>query len=53
MLEIRRESDIHHADGGWFRARWYFSFDSYRDRHWEGVGPLRVFNHDELWTPPG
>lgn len=48
MLEIRRDHEIHHADGGWFRARWHFSFDTYRDPHWEGVGPLRVFNHDEL-----
>jgi hypothetical protein len=48
MLEIRRDGDMHHEDGGWFRARWHFSFDSYRDPHWDGVGPLRVFNHDHL-----
>jgi quercetin 2,3-dioxygenase len=48
MLEIRRDEDIHHADGGWFRARWHFSFDTYRDPHWNGIGPLGVFNHDEL-----
>jgi redox-sensitive bicupin YhaK (pirin superfamily) len=48
MLEIRRDEDIYHADGGWFRARWHFSFDAYRDPHWNGVGPLRVFNHDQL-----
>ena len=51
MLEIRRDHEIYHADGGWFRARWHFSFDSYRDPHWSGVGPLRVFNHD--WLAPG
>lgn len=48
MLEIRRDEDIYHADAGWFRARWHFSFDTYRDPHWNGVGPLRVFNHDQL-----
>ena len=48
MLEIRRDREIHHEDGGWFRARWHFSFDRYRDPAQMGVGPLRVFNHDEL-----
>ena len=48
MLEIRRDREIHHEDGGWFRARWHFSFDHYRDPKHMGVGPLRVFNHDRL-----
>lgn len=48
MLEVRRAREIHDEDGGWFQARWHFSFDHYRDPHWMGVGPLRVFNHDRL-----
>lgn len=48
MLEVRRDKDIHHEDGGWFRAAWHFSFDHYRDQRQMGVGPLRVFNHDQL-----
>ena len=48
MIQIRREREIHHEDGGWFQARWHFSFDRYRDPEQMGVGPLRVFNHDRL-----
>ena len=48
MLEIRRDADIHAEDGGWFRARWHFSFDRYRDPAQMGIGPLRVFNDDRL-----
>ena len=48
MLEIRRDRDIHREEGGWFTARWHFSFDRYRDPKQMGVGPLRVFNHDRL-----
>ena len=31
MLTIGRDSEIFEADGGWFHARWHFSFDHYRD----------------------
>lgn len=48
MLEIRRDRDIHREEGGWFTARWHFSFDRYRDPKQMGIGPLRVFNHDLL-----
>lgn len=48
MLQIRRDRDIHKEEGGWFTARWHFSFDRYRDPNQMGVGPLRVFNHDRL-----
>ena len=48
MLEIRRDADIHAEDGGWFQARWHFSFDRYRDPAQMGIGPLRVFNDDRL-----
>ena len=48
MIEIRRDAEIHAEDGGWFRARWHFSFDRYRDPAQMGIGPLRVFNDDRL-----
>jgi redox-sensitive bicupin YhaK (pirin superfamily) len=48
MLEIRRDEDIHREEGGWFSARWHFSFDHYRDPQQMGVGALRVFNDDRL-----
>ena len=48
MLQVRRDREIHREDGGWFVARWHFSFDRYRDPRQMGVGPLRVFNHDRL-----
>ncbi len=51
MFVVRRDKEIHHEDGGWFRARWHFSFDRYRDPDQMGIGPLRVFNHD--WLAPG
>jgi redox-sensitive bicupin YhaK (pirin superfamily) len=48
VLEIRRDGEIHAEDGGWFQARWHFSFDRYRDPRQMGIGPLRVFNDDRL-----
>jgi quercetin 2,3-dioxygenase len=47
-LKVRRDAQIYGADGGWFRARWHFSFDEYRDPENMGIGTLRVFNHDTL-----
>lgn len=47
-VRIRRDAEIHSADGGWFRARWHFSFDDYYDPENMGIGTLRVFNHDTL-----
>ena len=48
MLKIRRDKDIYDTDGGWFRARWHFSFDQYRDPENDHFGALRVFNDDRL-----
>jgi quercetin 2,3-dioxygenase len=48
MLTIRRDAEIHATDGGWFQARWHFSFDSYRDPENRNFGALRVFNDDRL-----
>ena len=47
-LRIRPERSIYRIDGGWFKARWHFSFDRYDDPNNMGIGTLRVFNHDTL-----
>src|SRR4029453_187373 len=47
-VEIRRDKEIFGTDGGWFQARWHFSFDHYYDPRQMGVGALRVFNDDRL-----
>jgi quercetin 2,3-dioxygenase len=48
MIRIRRDSEIHDTEGGWFRARWHFSFDTYRDAENDSFGAMRVFNDDRL-----
>jgi quercetin 2,3-dioxygenase len=48
MLTVRRDRDIYDTDGGWFRARWHFSFDQYRDPQNDSFGAMRVFNDDRL-----
>lgn len=48
MIEIRRDEEIYEKEGGWFHARWHFSFDEYRDPNWDQFGSLRVFNDDRL-----
>jgi redox-sensitive bicupin YhaK (pirin superfamily) len=48
MLRIRRDSEIFETSGGWYRARWHFSFDHYRDPENDGFGAMRVFNDDRL-----
>jgi redox-sensitive bicupin YhaK (pirin superfamily) len=45
-VTIREADTIWHEQGGWFDARWHFSFDRYRDPEQAGVGALRVFNDD-------
>lgn len=47
-LSVRRDREIFETDGGWFHARWHFSFDRYYDPENMNVGALRVFNHDTL-----
>ena len=47
-VRIRRDAEISDISGGWFRARWHYSFDSYRDPDYMGFGTLRVFNDDRL-----
>lgn len=48
MIRIRRDEEIHDVRGGWFRARWHFSFDTYQDPENDGFGAMRVFNDDRL-----
>jgi hypothetical protein len=48
MITIRRDGEISDVEGGWFRARWHFSFDTYHDPAWMQWGTLRVFNDDRL-----
>jgi len=47
-VQVRRDDEIYAAEGGWFQARWHFSFDQYRDPRQMGLGALRVFNDDRL-----
>ena len=47
-IKIRTDDQISDVDGGWFRARWHYSFDSYRDPEYVSFGTLRVFNDDRL-----
>jgi quercetin 2,3-dioxygenase len=47
-MRIRRDDEISDVDGGWFRARWHYSFDTYRDPEYVSFGSLRVFNDDRL-----
>jgi len=48
MIQVRRDAEINEKEGGWFHARWHFSFDDYYDPHWVQFGSLRVFNDDRL-----
>ena len=48
MITIRRDAEIFDISRDWFRARWHFSFDQYRDPENDGFGAMRVFNDDRL-----
>jgi len=48
VIRIRRDAEIYDIDGGWFRARWHFSFDRYHDPENDSFGAMRVFNDDRL-----
>jgi redox-sensitive bicupin YhaK (pirin superfamily) len=47
-VTVRERDTIWREQGGWFDARWHFSFDRYRDPEQMGVGALRVFNDDRI-----
>jgi redox-sensitive bicupin YhaK (pirin superfamily) len=48
MITVLRDKEIYDIEGGWFHARWHFSFDRYFDPEWTRLGTLRVFNDDRL-----
>jgi redox-sensitive bicupin YhaK (pirin superfamily) len=48
MIKVRRDREINEKEGGWFHARWHFSFDDYFDPEYTSFGSLRVFNDDRL-----
>ena len=47
-LKIRTDDQISDVEGGWFRARWHYSFDTYHDPEYTSFGTMRVFNDDRL-----
>ena len=47
-IKVRHDQDISDIEGGWFRARWHYSFDRYYDPEYMNFGTLRVFNDDRL-----
>jgi redox-sensitive bicupin YhaK (pirin superfamily) len=47
-IKVRTDEAISDVEGGWFRARWHFSFDTYFDPEYVQFGTLRVFNDDRL-----
>jgi hypothetical protein len=38
MIIVRRDAEIYDKEGGWFHARWHFSFDEYMDPDWTQFG---------------
>jgi quercetin 2,3-dioxygenase len=48
VMKIRRDAEISDVEGGWFRARWHYSFDTYRDPEYTSFGTMRVFTDDRL-----
>jgi redox-sensitive bicupin YhaK (pirin superfamily) len=48
VIKVRPADSIYHKEGGWFDARWHFSFDEYYDPDNMGFGTMRVFNDDRL-----
>jgi redox-sensitive bicupin YhaK (pirin superfamily) len=48
VIKVRPGASIYHKEGGWFDARWHFSFDDYHDPEYMGFGTMRVFNDDRL-----
>jgi redox-sensitive bicupin YhaK (pirin superfamily) len=47
-VKVRNDDQISDVEGGWFRARWHYSFDTYSDPEYTSFGTLRVFNDDRL-----
>ena len=51
MIKIRRDNEIYDIEGGWFRARWHFSFDEYRDPENDSFGAMFEMLDVYAWTP--
>jgi redox-sensitive bicupin YhaK (pirin superfamily) len=47
-IKVRKADTIYRKQGGWFDARWHFSFDDYHDPEYMAFGTMRVFNDDRL-----
>ena len=51
-ITIREADTIWREEGGWFDARWHFSFDRYRDPEQMGVGALDAVHRPQQRTRP-
>ena len=51
-IEVRRDHEVHRADGGWSQAPCHFSFGQYRDLEHMGAGALQVLADDRLEPGP-
>ena len=51
-LKIRRDDEISDVEGGWFRARWHYSFDTYRDPEYTRFGTMRFSTTTGLCPAP-
>ena len=53
MFDHRPFATLGHANHGWLNARHHFSFANYHDPVRMGVGPIRVWNDDEIAARSG
>ncbi|WP_027092383.1 pirin family protein [Cohnella thermotolerans] len=50
MIRIQKAEDRHHADHGWLKSSFSYSFADYYDPQYLQFGPMRVLNDD--WIAP-
>lgn len=48
MIDVKSFSELGRAEHGWLSARHHFSFAGYKDPERMGLGPLRVWNDDNI-----
>jgi redox-sensitive bicupin YhaK (pirin superfamily) len=53
MIEVRPFEKLGRFENGWLRARYHFSFAGYHDPARRGVGPLLVWNDDNIRAGTG